>query len=246
MSAILMAILATTMLFTAFLSGIFGMAGGLILMGVLLAVLPLSEAMSLHAITQITSNGWRGLLWIKHVRVQPAINFLVGSSIAFGVWSVWHYIPSKSVAFIALGLAPFIVHFIPDRLKPNPEKLLHGVCYGASSMTLMLLAGVSGPLIDTFFLGGKLDRREIVATKAICQIVSHAAKFVYFGGLMTQTAKPDPIMISIAILATIAGTSLARPILEAMSDTAYRKWAARIIMAIASVFLVRGVYLLLV
>ncbi|MEM8540086.1 MAG: TSUP family transporter [Pseudomonadota bacterium] len=246
MSAMLMSILAATMLFTAFLSGIFGMAGGLILMGVLLAVLPLSEAMSLHAITQITSNGWRGLIWIKNVRIKPAINFLLGSSIAFAAWSFWHYIPSKPIALIALGLAPFIVHFIPDRLKPNPENLLHGICYGASSMTLMLLAGVSGPLIDTFFLGGKLDRREIVATKAVCQVASHAAKLVYFGGLVNQTVMLDPTMISIAIVVTIAGTSLARPILEAMSDTAYRHWAGRIIMVIGFVFLFRGIYLLFV
>ena len=48
-------------------------------------------------------------------------------------------------------------------------------------MTLLLLTGVAGPLIDQFFLGGKLDRREIVATKAMCQIFGHAAKLVYFG-----------------------------------------------------------------
>ena len=38
------------------------MAGGLVLIGVLLALLPLPEAMALHAITQMASNGWRGLL----------------------------------------------------------------------------------------------------------------------------------------------------------------------------------------
>ena len=56
-------------------------------------------------------------------------------------------------------------------------------------MTLILLTGVAGPLIDQFFLGGKLDRREIVATKAICQIFGHAAKLVYFGALIDQAAR---------------------------------------------------------
>jgi hypothetical protein len=41
MSATLMFGLLSTMVATSFLSGIFGMAGGLILMGVLLALLPL-------------------------------------------------------------------------------------------------------------------------------------------------------------------------------------------------------------
>ena len=52
------------MVATAFLSGMFGMAGGLILIGVLLALMPVPEAMALHAVTQMASNGWRALLWL--------------------------------------------------------------------------------------------------------------------------------------------------------------------------------------
>jgi uncharacterized protein len=67
MSIQLMLALVALMVATAFLSGIFGMAGGLILIGVLLYLLPLPEAMALHAVTQMASNGWRGVLWLKHV-----------------------------------------------------------------------------------------------------------------------------------------------------------------------------------
>ena len=48
---------------TSFLGGIFGMIGGLVLMGVLLLFLPVPAAMTLHAITQMTANGWRALVW---------------------------------------------------------------------------------------------------------------------------------------------------------------------------------------
>ncbi len=40
------------------------------------------------------------------------------------------------------------------------------------------------------------------------------------------------------------GTSLAKYILEAMSDQQYRKWANAIIVAIASYYVVHGTYLL--
>jgi len=83
MSATLMLGLLATMVATAFLSGIFGMAGGLILMGVLLAILPLPEAMALHAVTQMASNGWRGLLWWRHIRWRAAATFLGGCALAF-------------------------------------------------------------------------------------------------------------------------------------------------------------------
>ena len=60
--------LGVLMVFTAFLSGIFGMAGGMVLIGVLLVVLPLPMAMVLHAVTQMASNGWRAFLWWRHIQ----------------------------------------------------------------------------------------------------------------------------------------------------------------------------------
>jgi uncharacterized protein len=244
MTAIMMLALAVLMAGTSFLSGIFGMAGGLILMGILLALLPLPEAMALHAVTQIASNGWRGLLWLRYVRWRPALFFLMGCAVAFGLWTLWRYVPSKPVAFVLLGVSPFLVRFMPTALRPDPERLTHGLVYGAACMILMLLAGVSGPLIDSYFLGGKLDRREIVATKAVCQIAGHSAKFLYFGGLVDQAAGLDPMMAILAVAAALLGTWAARPILERLSDTSYRQWSMRVITAIAVVYLAHGTYLL--
>ena len=59
MTPLMMLLLCLVMLATSFLSGIFGMAGGMILIGVLLVLLPVQTAMVLHAVTQIASCGWR-------------------------------------------------------------------------------------------------------------------------------------------------------------------------------------------
>ena len=63
MTPLLISVLCLAMVGTSFLSGIFGMAGGMILVGILLVLLPVPEAMMLHGVTQMASNGWRGLLW---------------------------------------------------------------------------------------------------------------------------------------------------------------------------------------
>ena len=57
------AILALSAVVSSFISGILGMAGGMILMGVLLAMMPVPAAMMLHGITQFAANGWRAFLW---------------------------------------------------------------------------------------------------------------------------------------------------------------------------------------
>ena len=78
----MMLLLCLLMVATSFLSGIFGMAGGLILIGVLLVLLPVQTAMVLHAVTQIASCGWRVLLWRKHVRWAPVAAYVFGCVLA--------------------------------------------------------------------------------------------------------------------------------------------------------------------
>src|SRR5262245_13880696 len=230
MTPLMISALCLAMVGTSFLSGIFGMAGGMILVGILLALMPVPEAMMLHGVTQMASNGWRALLWWRHIRWVPAGFYLLGCLIALVLWSFVRYVPSTPVALLMLGLTPFAVRFLPQDFRPNPESPWQGPLYGTACMTLILLTGVAGPLIDTYFLGGKLDRREIVASKSACQIFGHAAKLIYFGGLIDQSASVDPIVAMLAIISSMVGTTLAKRVLEAMSDQQYRKWANGIIV----------------
>ena len=60
-SAVIAVILAATLI-TAAISGVFGMAGGLLLMGVLTAFTPVATAMVMHGFIQIISNFSRAAL----------------------------------------------------------------------------------------------------------------------------------------------------------------------------------------
>jgi uncharacterized membrane protein YfcA len=244
MSPLLISALCVLMLGTSFLSGIFGMAGGLILIGVLLAIMPVPDAMMLHGVTQMASNGWRGLLWWRHIRWSPVVFYVLGCAIAMLVWAFTRYVPSRPVALLLLGLTPFLVRLAPKDYRPNPESLKQGALYGTACMTLILLTGVAGPLIDQFFLGGKLDRREIVATKAACQIFGHAAKLLYFGAMIEQTATLDPVVATLAVIFSMIGTTLATKVLAAMTDQQFRTWANGIITCIASYYVIHGTVLM--
>jgi uncharacterized membrane protein YfcA len=99
--------------------------------------------------------------------------------------------------------------------------------------------------MDTFFLGGQFDRRGIVATKATCQVASHFVKLIYFGGIIDQAATLDPVLAAVAVAASMLGTSLARRILEAMTDLQFRTWARRLITTVAGYYIIYGGWLLL-
>jgi len=229
MTPLLMGALGLLMVATAFLSGLFGMAGGLILIGVLLTLMPLPSAMVLHAITQMASNGWRAFLWRSHIRWRPVSIYLIGCA----------------VALLLLGVTPFMARLTPPGLKPNPDSVWQGTFYGSICMGLMLMTGVSGPLMDTFFLGANFDRRGIVATKATCQVASHFVKLIYFGGIIDQAATLDPVLAGVAVAASMLGTTLARHILEAMTELQFRTWARRLITTVAGYYILYGGWLLL-
>src|SRR3954466_9062734 len=205
MTALMALALSVLMIGTAFLSGIFGMAGGLILIGVLLVVFPLPTAMVMHAVTQMASNGWRAILWWRHIAWKTFAFNVAGSLVSVGLWSIWLYVPDKAMALLLLGLSPFIVRAIPDKVMPRTFGPAQVAATGFVAMMLMLTTGVTGPLLDTMFLRSALERRQIIATKAACQLFSHGFKLVYFGVLVTQAGQVEPWFLAIAIASSMIG-----------------------------------------
>src|SRR3954451_630376 len=130
MSLAIIMTVCVTMLATSFLSGIFGMAGGIILTGVLLVLLPVQAAMVLHGITQLASNVWRAMMWRRNVRWDIAGVYSCGSLIALGAWSLTGYVPDKAVSFLLLGVTPFMMRAVPRDLQPDPESRIQCVMYG--------------------------------------------------------------------------------------------------------------------
>ena len=240
-----LATLAVGVLLTSFLSGIFGMAGGMLLMGILLAIMPLSAAMVLHGITQMASNGWRAWLWRAHIEWRIAGWFALGCVVAALAFAAVALVPSKAVALLMLGLIPFLAMAVPPRLRLNVARPGHAVTSGGVCMVLQLLAGVSGPILDLFFVQSGLDRRGIIATKATVQTLGHALKLVYFGAALLASGETlSPWVALMAIALAIVGTTSARRVLEAMSDEQFRLWSRLLIMALSVVYLVQGTYLL--
>lgn len=236
--------LSLLMIGTAFLSGIFGMAGGLILIGVLLALFPLPTAMVLHAITQMASNGWRGILWGRHIVWKSMAFYVAGCLVSVGLWSITLYVPDKAVALLMLGLSPFVVRALPERILPRTFGPLQVAGTGLCSMMLMLLTGVTGPLLDTMFLRSPLERRQIIATKAACQVFGHGFKLLYFGALIAQVGEIAPWFLGLAVTSSIIGTSLGRFLLERLSDKQFRTWSNRLITALATYYVGYGLVLL--
>lgn len=238
-------ITAFSVLATSFISGIFGMAGGMILMGVLVAFMPVSAAMVLHGAAQLTSNGWRAFLWRTHVDVRIFGRFLVGLLLAGLLFAFIGFIPDRALVLITLGVLPFLVLAIPRRFVPQVTTRGGAEMCGFLNTAMQFLAGVSGPLLDIFYVRTDMDRRVVVATKAACQACAHLAKLVYFGQALSGSDSLPALVVGLAVGCAIIGTSLSKFVLERLNDKQFRRWTQVLVMAIGTVYLVQGVHLLM-
>src|SRR5712692_2181254 len=243
MTPSVLVLIGATIVFSSFLSGVFGMAGGMVLLGVLLNYFDVATGMILFSIIQLFANGWRVVQWRPYV-LWPIFGwYLVGSVISVAAMWMIAFVPDKATVYLALGLLPFAVEALPAALRPNIE--WRGVPFltGVVTTIIQILAGVGGLFLDIFFQKSTLDRKTTNATKAVAQSFSHIVRALYFGSLSGVGDLPV-WAIGPAILLAIAGTSLAPYVIERMTDHGFRQWTKVIIFAISSIYLVRAAWLI--
>ncbi len=242
MTLSVLAVIGVTIVFSSFVSGVFGMAGGMVLLGVLLNYFDVATGMILFSIIQLFANGWRALQWRHYVRWPIFGWYVVGAVISFTfMWTI-AFVPDKTMVYLALGLMPFVVEVLPASMRPNIEWRGVPLFTGVVTTIIQILAGVGGLFLDIFFQKSTLDRKTTSATKAVAQSFSHIVRAVYFGSL--SGIGDVPVWATgPAILLAIAGTSLAPFVVERMTDHGFRQWTRAIIFAISAVYLVRAGWL---
>jgi len=228
---------------TSFLSGVFGMAGGLILMGVLTLLLPVRTAMLLHGVTQLASNGWRAAVWWRWIAWRVLPPYFAGAAAALGLFAWVRYEPEKAWVLLLLGAVPFVTFVLPARFTFDIERPAAAAFCGFVVSAIQIACGVSGPLLDLFFVRARMDRRAVIATKAATQSIGHTVKLLYFGALVDMAGGFDALplwLYAVSVAAAMAGGSLARGLLERLTDVQFRQWSQRLLLAVGTVYLVQG------
>lgn len=228
---------------TALLSGVIGMAGGLVLMGALALILPVSTAFVTHGILQLVANGWRAILHRRFV-AWPIVGFYALASLCAGIAvSLIGYSPSKPLIFLLLGLVPMLVWLPRKWIRLDAARPPHAFISGFMVTGLNLTAGVAGPLLDIFFVRTELTRHQIVATKATTQVFSHLAKIIVYGMpllVSRRVGMPPAWVFAFAIPASMFGTVCGGWVLDRISDLNFKRLSAWIVTGIGAVYLVKA------
>src|SRR3954471_11317721 len=121
MAPSVLALIGATIVFSSFLSGVFGMAGGMVLLGVLLNYFDVSTGMIFFSIIKLFANGWRVVQWRQYV-LWPIFGwYLLGAVISFSFLFSMAFVPNKALVYLSLGLMFFVVEALPVAMRPNIE-----------------------------------------------------------------------------------------------------------------------------
>lgn len=247
MSALTTVVLLAVVLITATISGVFGMAGGLMLMGALTLAMPVAAAMVTHGAVQFVSNSWRAVLQRRHIAWPIILFYGLGSTIAAGLLALVTYEPTKAWVYLLLGLVPGLAWLPKGRFNLDAAKPSHAIACGLSVTGLNVLAGVSGPLLDVFFVRTALTRHAIVATKAATQAFSHTVKMIFYGapmlGALQTSGLPAWHFFVIAAPLAMLGAYLGGKVLDRLSDVNFLKYTRWIVTILGLIYLAQAVCL---
>jgi uncharacterized membrane protein YfcA len=232
--------LAAVAFVTSALTGVLGLGGGIVLLGVMLLWLDPLVAIPLHAGIQIVANASRTLIQREHV-AWPLLSRYAVPLVPMGVIGLIcaQALPSAALA-LAIGAFVLVATWSPRWLLLgfDPARLsAHGRFWLMGSLIGFLnpAVGATGPLQGPFFLDLGLSRQGVVGTFAACQTVGHLVKLLLFGAAGFAFL-PHLVPLLALGLVVIAGTWFGSQLLERVDERAFG-WLYRGVLSAVAVWI---------
>jgi uncharacterized membrane protein YfcA len=221
--------------FTSTLSGVIGMAGGMVLMGGLLVFYGPTEAIFLHGIIQFCANFQRYYQLRKHVQLRVFLFYTLGALLSYFLLKGTNFRPSKQGIYIFMALSAFLGSLqlkLPFTIKNVWVSIFGGFIVNA----VQVFGGVAGPVLDAFFQDKRLNRFEIIGTKSITASVTHVLKVFFMAGLLETVQIHEllsPLHLIALLVASYAGTFYSKSILNKLSDKNFFILCSRFLMLLS-------------
>ena len=236
MDPVTVALLCAVAFASAMLSAVVGLAGGTVLLAVMLLFFEPSAAIPLHGAIQLVSNGARTVVQRRHVAwsvVGWYSLFLLPSALA-GARVALAMPPALGTTLI--GVFVLVATLRPGWLRIRPagaggEARRFAVLGGIAGF-LGSLVGAVGPLVAPFFPHLGLSRRGVVGTAAACQGAGHLAKIAAFGWVGFSYREHLGLLMAMSML-VIAGAAAGSRLLDRVDEVLFTRLYRTVLVLVA-------------
>lgn len=213
--AIALLLIAISFLTSAFTAA-FGIGGGTVMLGALAGAVPPGVVIAVHGLVQVGSNLGRSYVQRAHALWPLVARFTLGSLVGVALGAAFVVAVPERVLLGLLGLFILAMAWIP---KPRiPGLASSGLLIGGGLSTFItMFVGATGPFVQALLLPLKLEKRQLIATHAVCTTIQHVLKVFAFGLLGFSFADWLPLVAAM-ILSGFAGTLAGTRLLERMPE----------------------------
>ena len=217
--------------FSSIVSGMLGMAGGMLLLVIMSTFFTPGTLIPLHGAVQLASNSTRALLFRQVLNWKIISAFFVGAIFGSGLGSQMIVEIPEAEYRVTLGFFILILTWMP-KLKSVPRVRGKFAWLGASTGFLSLFAGATGPFLAPFFIREGLNKEELVGTKAACQMCTHFTKMLVFSFIGFNFA-PYLALLAGMIVAVFAGNYVGKLLLGKLNQDQFTIIFKLVISALA-------------
>lgn len=236
------ALLVCASFFTSALTAAVGVGGGLALLAVMGAGLPVSSLIPAHGLVQLGSNAGRALVLRRHLDAGFLRLFLPGAAAGAAIGGA--LVVALPETLLKLTLAGFVLALV---WGPKPQAgrgaagPLGAALGGAATTALTMFLGATGPLVAALIAVRGLRREVVVGTMAAAMTGQHLLKTLVFGVAGFPWAAWAPLLGAM-IASGFLGTLLGRRLLGLIPESRFRAGFRWLLSALAVNLALQAIY----
>ena len=212
--------LALTSLCAAFITGIAGAAGGLLVLGTLALVFPPAVLIPVHTFVMLGDNLGRVVILWRYLMWRVMLPFFIGAAVgAAAGGQIFVALPTATLQCI-LGIFIIIFTWMPRIANVGSLSGRFGLVGFAATFVGMFVSA-TGALVGPFVAAACPDRRALICTFSGLMGVVHLCKLIAFG-LLGVTLGPYLPLIAAMFATTVIGNLVASRVLTRIPEERFR------------------------
>lgn len=216
----------------AIISTTIGTGGGLLVIGGMSLVLPITALLSIHASVQAGSGMFRAYLFRKSFLRKFFLIFFLGSLIGFFFSTLTLISLDENILKLFLGLGIIVFSLLPNFRIINISNLTI-LFFGLITAFLSMFVGVVATILGILLSSMLKDRILIVGTLAWCISFQNLGKAIIFSQVGFDYL-PWLLLICVLIVVSYLGTLVGKKVLSKSNNKLFEKILKIVILLLGS------------
>ena len=226
----------------AIISTTVGTGGGLLVIGGMSLILPITALLSIHASVQAGSGMIRAFLFRDTFLKKFFLIFFFGSLIGFFFSTLTLISLDKNILKLLLGLGIVILTLLPN-LKIDNISNLTILFFGIVTGFLTMFIGVVGPILGILLASMLKDRLLVVGTLAWCISFQNFGKALIFGQIGFDYSSWI-FLILLLVIVSYLGTLVGRKLLNKTDNKLFEKILKVVILLLGCKLIIESLFYL--